>query len=64
MKPSIAIIGAGMGGLTVAATLRLVGFDVRVYEQAARFASAAGRLDAAADLNKIVRALTIERRRP
>ena len=37
-KPSIAIIGAGMGGLAVAATLRRAGFDVAVYEQAARFA--------------------------
>ena len=36
-KPSFAIIGAGMGGLTVAATLRRAGFDAQVYEQAARF---------------------------
>ena len=34
---SFAIIGAGMGGLTVAATLRRAGFNVQVYEQAARF---------------------------
>ena len=33
-KLSIAIVGAGMGGLAVAATLRRVGFDVQVYEQA------------------------------
>ena len=37
-KLSIAIVGAGMGGLAVAATLRRAGFDVQVYEQAARFA--------------------------
>jgi 2-polyprenyl-6-methoxyphenol hydroxylase-like FAD-dependent oxidoreductase len=36
-KLSFAIIGAGMGGLTVAATLRRAGFDVQVYEQTARF---------------------------
>ena len=36
-KLSFAIIGAGMGGLTVAATLRRSGFDAQVYEQAARF---------------------------
>jgi salicylate hydroxylase/6-hydroxynicotinate 3-monooxygenase len=36
-KLSFAIVGAGMGGLTVAATLRRVGFDAQVYEQAARF---------------------------
>jgi len=35
---SIAIVGAGMGGLAAAATLRQVGIDVQVYEQAARFA--------------------------
>ena len=34
---SFAIIGAGMGGLTVAATLRRAGFNVQVYEQAACF---------------------------
>lgn len=35
---SIAVIGAGIGGLTVAETLRRIGFDVDVYEQAPRFA--------------------------
>ena len=33
---SIAIVGAGLGGLTAASTLRLFGFDVQIYEQAAR----------------------------
>ncbi len=38
-KPlSIAVIGAGMGGLTSAAMLVKSGFSVRVYEQATRFA--------------------------
>jgi len=36
-KLSIAVVGAGMGGLAVAATLRQVGIDVQVYEQASRF---------------------------
>src|SRR5215475_14415237 len=35
---SIAIVGAGMGGLAAAATLRQIGIDVQVYEQATRFA--------------------------
>jgi len=35
---SIAIVGAGMGGLAAAATLRQVGVDVQVYEQARQFA--------------------------
>ncbi|KEQ04200.1 salicylate 1-monooxygenase [Pseudorhizobium pelagicum] len=36
-KPSIAIIGAGMGGLAAAITLRKIGVDVTVYEQAPQF---------------------------
>ncbi|MEK7214204.1 MAG: NAD(P)-binding protein, partial [Chloroflexota bacterium] len=37
-KPlSIAIIGAGMGGLAAAATLRGIGARVQVYEQARQF---------------------------
>jgi 2-polyprenyl-6-methoxyphenol hydroxylase-like FAD-dependent oxidoreductase len=35
-KRSVAVVGAGMGGLAVAATLRRVGIDVQVYEQVAR----------------------------
>ena len=37
-KLSVAVIGAGMGGLATAAALRRVGIDVTVYEQARRFA--------------------------
>ncbi|MBS0643150.1 MAG: FAD-dependent monooxygenase [Acetobacteraceae bacterium] len=33
----IAIIGAGIGGLTAAACLRRIGFDVRIFEQARGF---------------------------
>ncbi len=35
--PRIAIIGAGIGGLTATACLRRVGMDVRIYEQARGF---------------------------
>lgn len=34
---SVAEVGAGMGGLAVAATLQRVGIEVQVYEQATRF---------------------------
>jgi 2-polyprenyl-6-methoxyphenol hydroxylase-like FAD-dependent oxidoreductase len=37
-KPSVAIVGAGMGGLAAAAALRRVGIEVTVYEQARQFA--------------------------
>ena len=33
-RPSVAIIGGGIGGLTAAASLLRAGFDVQVYEQA------------------------------
>jgi salicylate hydroxylase/6-hydroxynicotinate 3-monooxygenase len=36
-SPRIAIIGAGIGGLTAAACLRRIGIDVRIYEQAGGF---------------------------
>jgi 6-hydroxynicotinate 3-monooxygenase len=37
-KTSIAVIGAGIGGLTLAASLLRLGFNVEVYEQAPQFA--------------------------
>ncbi|HWC30918.1 MAG TPA: FAD-dependent monooxygenase [Dehalococcoidia bacterium] len=37
-KLSVAVVGAGMGGLTVAATLGRLGVNVQVYEQAGQFA--------------------------
>jgi ribulose 1,5-bisphosphate synthetase/thiazole synthase len=37
-RTRIAVIGAGIGGLTVAACLLRLGFSVEVYEQALQFA--------------------------
>src|SRR5712671_1378610 len=37
-RARIAVIGAGIGGLTVAACLLRLGFSVEVYEQASQFA--------------------------
>ena len=42
-KLSIAIVGAGMGGMTAAATLRQAGMDVEIYEQAPSFAPSSSR---------------------
>lgn len=42
MPLKIAIIGAGIGGLTAALSLRRAGFDVEVYEQAAELTEVGG----------------------
>ena len=63
MKPSIAIVGAGLGGLTVAATLRRAGFaDVRIYEQAGRFARVGAGIQMMPNSMKVLRRIGIEAR--
>ena len=61
-KPAIAIIGAGIAGLTAAATLRKAGFEADIYEQAPAFA----RIGAGIQLNpngmKLLRGLGLEER--
>src|SRR5437762_7056413 len=61
-KPTIAIIGAGIGGLTAAAALRVVGFDARVYEQAARFARIGAGIQMMPNSMKVLRRLGVEAR--
>jgi salicylate hydroxylase/6-hydroxynicotinate 3-monooxygenase len=61
-KRSIAVVGAGMGGLAVAATLRRVGFDVQVYEQAARFARIGAGIQMMPNSMKVLRGIGIEER--
>ena len=63
MKPSIAIVGAGLGGLTVAATLRQAGFDnVQIYEQASRFARVGAGIQMMPNSMKVLRRIGIEAR--
>src|SRR3979490_1626753 len=57
---SIAIIGAGMGGLAVAATLRQVGIDVQVYEQATRFGRIGAGIQMMPNSMKVLRGIGIE----
>jgi salicylate hydroxylase/6-hydroxynicotinate 3-monooxygenase len=60
--PSIAVVGAGMGGLAVAATLRRAGIDVRVYEQAPRFERIGAGIQMMPNSMKVLRRIGIEER--
>ena len=61
MQPlSIAIIGAGIGGLAAAAFLLQQGHTVRVYEQAPAFARVGAGIQMAPNAVKVLRALGVE----
>ena len=57
---SIAIVGAGIGGLAAAATLRRVGHDVRIYEQARAFKRLGAGIQQSPNAVKVLRALGLE----
>jgi len=61
-KLSIAIVGAGIGGLTVAATLRRFGMDAEVYEQAPRFERIGAGIQMMPNSMKVLRQIGIEER--
>jgi 6-hydroxynicotinate 3-monooxygenase len=62
-KPlSVAIIGAGMGGLAAAAALRKVGIDVTVYEQARQFVRLGAGIQVGCNAMKVLRGLGLEDR--
>jgi 6-hydroxynicotinate 3-monooxygenase len=62
-KPlSIAIVGAGMGGLAAAAALRRLGIDVMVYEQASQFARIGAGIQIGCNAMKVLRKLGLEAR--
>src|ERR1700750_292886 len=58
----VAIIGAGMGGLATAATLRRVGIDVTVYEQAGQFTRLGAGIQIGCNAMKVLRGLGLEDR--
>ncbi|HEY6026849.1 MAG TPA: FAD-dependent monooxygenase [Pseudolabrys sp.] len=58
----IAVVGAGMGGLAVAATLRQAGLDVQVYEQAQRFGRIGAGIQMMPNSMKVLRGIGIEER--
>ncbi len=57
---SIAIIGAGMGGLAAAAALRRVGVDVTVYEQASQFRRLGAGIQIGCNAMQVLRVLGLE----
>lgn len=56
-NPSIAIIGAGIGGLTAAIALRQFGFNVQVYEQATALGEIGAGITVGIDAGRILNAL-------
>ena len=61
-KLSIAIVGAGIGGLAVAATLRRLGMEARIYEQAPRFAHIGAGIQMMPNSMKVLRQIGVEER--
>lgn len=59
-KPLVAIVGAGMGGLAAAATLRQVGVDVAVFEQAARVQRIGAGIQMMPNSMKVLRRIGVE----
>jgi 2-polyprenyl-6-methoxyphenol hydroxylase-like FAD-dependent oxidoreductase len=61
-SPSIAIVGAGMGGLAAAATLRQAGIEVKVYEQAPQFERIGAGIQMMPNSMKVLRRIGVEER--
>jgi 6-hydroxynicotinate 3-monooxygenase len=59
-KLSVAIVGAGIGGLAAAACLRRVDIDVTVYEQAQRFARVGAGIQQSPNAVRVLRRLGLE----
>lgn len=59
-KLSVAVVGAGLGGLTAAATLATAGVEVDVYEQAKAFARIGAGIQMAPNAMRVMRALGLQ----
>ena len=59
-KLSVAVIGAGMGGLATAAALRRVEIEVTVYEQARHFSRIGAGIQIGCNAMKVLRAFGLE----
>lgn len=62
MAPSIAIIGAGMGGLTLAAALHQRGIAAQIYEQAPRFIRLGAGIQMSPNAMRVLRGIGLEPR--
>ena len=61
-SPKIAIIGAGMGGMAAAGTLRLAGLEVEVFEQAHQFGRIGAGIQMLPNSMKVLRGIGVEDR--
>ena len=59
-RPSIAILGAGLGGLTAAAALHVRGYAVRVYEQAQQFVRLGAGIQMSPNAMHVLRGIGLE----
>ncbi|MEA3025423.1 MAG: 6-hydroxynicotinate 3-monooxygenase [Alphaproteobacteria bacterium] len=62
MAPSLAIIGAGMGGLTLAAALHQRGIDAQIYEQAPSFVRLGAGIQMSPNAMRVLRGIGLEPR--
>ncbi len=56
---SVAVVGAGMGGLAAASTLRAAGADVQVYEQARQFARIGAGIQMLPNSSRVLRGIGV-----
>jgi 6-hydroxynicotinate 3-monooxygenase len=61
-KLSVAVIGAGMGGLASASALRKAGVDVTIYEQAQKFSRLGAGIQIGCNAMQVLRGLGLEQR--
>lgn len=58
-RPHVAIVGAGIGGITTAVLLQQAGYDCRVYEQAPQFRRVGAGINLAPNSTRVFRAMGI-----
>jgi salicylate hydroxylase/6-hydroxynicotinate 3-monooxygenase len=61
-QPTVAIVGAGMGGMAAAGTLRQAGIDVAVYEQAHQFGRIGAGIQMLPNSMHVLRGIGVENR--